>query len=544
MKVKPGKRCWVWLIWRSTARPEEARMEQLSELDASLLYLEHEDCPLHTGGVYLFEAPEGTDPLTFDQLREHLASRIQSTRRFRQRIVEVPFNLDHPYWADDPNFNLDNHLIQVTLDQPVTLDALLPLAEARQTQRLERDRPLWDVVFVDSHADGNRHTGLIVRTHQAIINGATGEELMTYLLDFTPESRRPARKEAWQPAPLPSRTRLLGQAYANALNTPARLAGMARDTVASAVHSVLMQRLKDLPLPFNLFTAPKTAFNQPVTAARALDTAILPLERLKRIKAALPPANLNDVLLSIVAEVAREELRAQGEQPTAPLTAMSPVSVRSKRLESPTGSQLTALIVSLDTHIDDMAERTLSIHGHAQASEIYSQAIAAARLTHLVPSALMGLAARVYSEFQLAQKHRPLFNLPVTNIPGPTRPLYLLGQPLVQQVACAPLYDGLASAFVFVSDASKVTLSVTWCPDTVHFEQPLQSRVDTALARLEASLQHQDADALWQEVQSRHASLTSAGWFDDLSRLFTNLLDVPQLRKLYERARSALNSAD
>lgn len=519
-------------------------MEQMTELDASLLYLEHDGSPLHTGGVYLFEAPEGTPTLTFEQVRAHIADRIQSSRRFRQRVVEVPFNLDHPYWADDPNFNLDNHLIQVTLDQPVTLDTLLPLAEARQSQRLDRDRPLWDVVFVDSRAADNQCTGLIVRTHQAIINGATGEELMSYLLDFSAEVRRPPRREPWQPAPLPSRTRLLGQAYTNALSTPTRLAGMARETLASAVHSTLMQRLQDLPLPFNLFTTPVTPFNQPITAARALDTATLPLERLKRIKAALPPANLNDVLLSLVAEIAREELRERGGIPDAPLTAMSPVSVRSKRLESPTGSQLTALVVSLDTHIDDMAERTLSIHAHAQASEIYSQAIAAARLTHLVPSALMGLAARVYSEFQLAQKHRPLFNLPVTNIPGPTRPLYLLGQPLIHQVACAPLYDGLASAFVFVSDARQVTLSLTWCPDAISFQQSLQARVDSALARMEARLENLDADALWQRVQARHASMTSAGWLKDLTRLFTNLLDVPQLRKLYDRARSTLNSAD
>ncbi len=510
-------------------------MEQLSELDASFLYLETESCPMHTGGIYLFETPEDGHPLDWESLRAHVADRIQATRRFRQRIVEVPLNLDHPYWVDDPEFDLDRHLLHLTLDEPVTADTLRPLAEERQSRCLERDKPLWDMVFVDSRHPDSRHTGLIVRTHQAIINGATGEELMTWLLDFTPHPSRKPRKLPWQPRPLPSRVRLLGQAYGNALTTPVRLAGMARDAMASAFYTVLMQRLRNLPLPIRLFSAPETPFNQPVSPTRKLYDTTLPLDRLKAIKKRLAPANLNDVLLALVAEVVRDELLEKGALPEQPLTAMSPVSVRSKRIESPTGSQLSAMVVSLDTHIADPAHRVLSIHANAEASRIYSQAVAAARLTHLVPAALLGLAARVYSEFQLAQKHRPLFNLPVTNIPGPRTPLYLLGHRLVKQIACAPLYDGLACSFVFVSDASQVTLSVTLCPDVVTFSKPLNHRVAEALSRLETAAEQADVEALRAIVAEEQAKAASSGWIEDLSRLFNNLFSPDTLKRLYRR---------
>src|SRR5690606_28076681 len=156
-------------------------MRQLTELDASFLYLESETSPMHIGGLYLFNNRGRESALDFGEFHQHIESRLHLADFFRQRLIEVPLQLDHPYWVDDPDFDLDRHLRHVTLEQPGDEPALLELAASLLTDLLPRDRPLWEITFIDglsAREDAPSPFAILVKVHHAAIDAATGEEVM------------------------------------------------------------------------------------------------------------------------------------------------------------------------------------------------------------------------------------------------------------------------------------------------------------------------------------------------------------------------------
>jgi len=504
-------------------------MRQLSELDASFLYLESESTPMHMGGIYLFDNSSREEPLTYEEFHQYIESRLHLADFFRQRLVEVPLKLDHPYWVDDPEFDLHRHLRHITLEAPGNEQQLLDLAASLLAQPLPRDRPLWEINYVDGLApspEAKTPFAMIVKVHHAAIDAVTGDDVMGALLDFSPQIRKLAPpKKPWQPAPLPSRARLLGNAYSSALNTPFRLANLAKDTVAGAFYALLLQRLKNLNLPPALFSAPNTPLNQAVSPDRVLGYSEFPLERFRQLKYQHPGITLNDLVMAVCAEALCQYLGEQGQLPAQPLIAMAPISVRSKNLLSPTGKQMSVMLLSLATNEADPAVRLKRIHENAVASKIYSQAISATRLTQLIPSTMIGLSARIYTEFQLAQRHKPLFNLPITNVPGPQMPLYLGGAKLVRQFGSAPLFDGIGLVFTVISYNSKLTVSVTSCPRILQDMDQFMAYLPRALDRIEDALRDVDLDAIPPAAENEASSMRLGGWIKDVVALFTDLFN-------------------
>jgi len=515
-------------------------MRQLTELDASFLYLESENSPMHMGGLYLFDNSDREKPLDFEEFRRYIESRLHLADFFRQRLIEVPLHLDHPYWVDDPDFDLDRHLRHVTLEKPGDEPALLELAASLLAEPLPRDRPLWEISFIDGLAareDAPSSFAILVKVHHAAIDAATGEEVMGALLEFSPTPRSLIPPQPWRPKPLPSKARLLGGAYGSALNTPFRLASLAKDTLASAFYAVLVQRLRKLKLPPALFSAPRTLFNLPIGRERVIGYVEFPLERFRKLKKAHSELTVNDLVLATCAEALSSYLASHGRLPRRPLIAMSPISVRSKNLRSPTGKQLSAMLISLATDEPDLARRLKKIHDNAVASKIYGQAISAARLRELIPSSMVGLSARIYTEFQLAQRHRPLFNLPITNVPGPQIPLYLNGAKLIRQIGTAPLFDGLGLVLVIVSYNSKITISVTSSPSVLTDMDNFLARFPEALENMEKALDGVDLASLPETEagggQTLNRPATLGGAITDMVSLFSNLFE--SLRHRSER---------
>ncbi|ABC32595.1 predicted membrane-associated, metal-dependent hydrolase [Hahella chejuensis KCTC 2396] len=505
-------------------------MQQLSELDASFLYLETESAPMHIGGVYILDSSEQSGELSFEAFRQHIESRLPAARQFRQRLVEVPLKLGHPYWVDDPDFDISNHLRHAHLPSPGAEAQLLQLTSAILAEPLNRERPLWEITLVDGYQQSDtREPGcraLIVKIHHSVINGATGEELMSALLDFSPEpSKRPLPQQAWNPNPLPSKARLIGNVYGSALNTPFRLANMAKDAAASAFYTLLVQRLHRLALPPALFSAPPTSFNRAIGKERSLGYFACDLDRLKQLKKHHEDITLNDVVMTLCSEVLTRYLHSLNENVERPLIAVSPISVRSKRIDSPTGSQLSAMLISLATNEPNLAIRLKSIHDNATSSQIYGQAISAARLTQLIPSSMLGLSARIYTEFQLAQRHKPLFNIPITNIPGPQTPLYFNGTKVTRQLGSAPLFDGLGLSIVVVSYNGEVTFTLTSNPKTISSPEELTKHFESAITQLEKDLTHTDLDALEATLESNKQRPPNilAALLGDITALFSNL---------------------
>lgn len=465
-------------------------MRQLSELDASFLYLESENAPMHIGSIYLFDASERETPLAFSTFVAYLRSRLHVVPVFRQRLKEIPLRLGRPYWIDDSNFSIERHLAYVSLGENSREANLMTLASKILEEPLKRDRPLWHITFVDGFRLGGEKEGkagfaLIVKLHHAAIDAFSGEEIIGNLLEYTPEPQPINPPRPWQPRPEPSEERVMIQAGANMLRTPWRVTSLAASAMEAAARGLLQKQLRKIPLPFPLFSAPKSPLNQQITANRQIVAASVELSRLKAIKASLGDVTLNDVVLGLCAETLKRYLGAQRAATDGSLIAMTPLSVRSNTLRSTTGNQLSAMLLDLATNEQNPARRVRKIHWNAVASEPYREAIAAERLTELLPSTMLALSARLYSELQIAQRYQPVFNLSITNVPGPQVPLYLQGARLEQQHNAAPLFDSMGLVIVAVSYQGRLTLNFTLCPDVVTHGESLRTHVCESLTAIE-----------------------------------------------------------
>ncbi len=474
-------------------------MRQLSELDASFLYLESETTPMHIGGVYLFDASERETPLAFSTFVAYLRSRLHVVPVFRQRLKEIPLRLGRPYWIDDPDFSIERHLAYVNLGEHGRKASLMTLASKILEEPLKRDRPLWHITFVDGFKLDEEDAGsagfaLIVKLHHAAIDAFSGEEIIGKLLEYTPEPRSITPPRPWHPRPEPSEERVMLQAGANILRTPLQFTSLAVNAAEATARGLIQKQLRKLPLPLPLFSAPHSPFNRQITANRQIIAASVQLSRLKTIKASLGDVTLNDVVLGLCAETLRRYLISEGADASKSLVAMTPISVRSNSLRRATGNQMSAMLLDLATNEPNPAQRIRRIHWNAVASEPYREAIAADRLTELLPSTMLALSARLYSELQIAQRYQPVFNLPITNVPGPQVPLYLQGARLVQQYNTAPLFDSMGLVIVAVSYEGRLTLNFTTCPDVVANGDSLQAHVAESLDAIEEAMQRLGAD--------------------------------------------------
>ncbi|HLV76883.1 MAG TPA: wax ester/triacylglycerol synthase family O-acyltransferase [Marinobacter sp.] len=468
-------------------------MRQLSELDASFLYLESETTPMHIGGVYLFDASGLQYPLAFSTFVAYLRSRLHVVPLFRQKLKEIPLRLGRPYWVDDTEFSIQRHLAYVNLGENGQLSSLVSLASSILEEPLKRDRPLWHITFVDGFRlagkDGEKEGfALIVKLHHAAIDAFSGEEIMAMLLEYTPRPNPILPPRPWQPRPEPSEERVFLQAGINMIKAPMQMASLAYSAAEVTTRGLVQKQLRRLPLPFPLFSAPHSPFNRQITARRQLISAHVDLPRLKAIKANLGDVTLNDVVLGLCAEILRRYLAERGDHTDRSLVAMTPISVRSSSLRRATGNQMSAMWLDLATTEGNPAVRIRRIHRNAVDSEPYREAIAADRLTELLPSTLLALSARLYSESLVARRYQPLFNLPITNVPGPQIPLYLQGARLVQQFNSAPLFDTMGLVIVAVSYEGRLTLNFTLCPDVVPDGERFARLTEASLASIEQAV--------------------------------------------------------
>ncbi|MFV8572606.1 WS/DGAT/MGAT family O-acyltransferase [Marinobacter sp. SBS5] len=505
-------------------------MQQLSELDASFLYLESETTPMHIGGVYLFDASGLETPVSYATFVNYLCSRLHVAPIFRQKLKEIPLRLGRPYWVDDAEFSIERHLAYVSLGESGKQTCINALAAKILEEPLKRDRPLWHITFVDGFKldtpEGDKDGfALIVKLHHASIDAFSGEEIMGKLLEYSPVPREINPPRPWQPQPEPSEERVFLQAGANILKAPMQFASLAYNTAEATARGLIQKQIHKLPLPASLFTAPHSPFNRQITGNRNIVSASVDLARLKTIKAQLGDVTLNDVVLGICAETLNRYLITQGAKATKSLVAMTPISVRSSSLRHATGNQMSAMLLNLATNEADPALRIRHIHRNAVETEPYREAIAADRLTELLPSTLLALSARLYSEFRVAQRYQPLFNLPITNVPGPQVPMYLQGAKLVQQHNSAPLFDSMGLVIVAVSYEGMVTLNFTLCPDVVPGGESLEGLVHDSLEAIEMR-----AEAAGEAIIDDEASLNSKGLTNEIFSYLEGLLKKRPLR--------------
>jgi WS/DGAT/MGAT family acyltransferase len=416
-------------------------MERLSGLDATFLYLETDAGHMHVAMVGIYDVSTMRDGYSFERLKQHIAERLHVVPPFRRRLVEVPFQFHHPVWIEDPDFDLDYHVRRVTCPAPGGRRELGAVAGEIASVPLDRSRPLWEAWVVE----GLKHDRVwfIVKVHHAAIDGASGAEIMTALYDLSPDAA-PVEPVELPTEHVPNEVELLSYAAVSKLRRARDVVPLVTRTVGSVttlVRNILDDDTKHGGVPL---TAPRTPFNQSIGPRRSVAFARVPLDETKAIKEALD-VKVNDVVLELCSATLRRYLQLHDALPEDPLLAVCPVSVRIEDEQGTGGNKVSAMFASLATDVDDPEARLHAICESTEGAKEDHNAIGARTLTDWAEWAAprtFGLASRLYSSMNLANSHRPIHNLVISNVPGPPFPLYLAGAELVAAYPMGPIMDG------------------------------------------------------------------------------------------------------
>lgn len=457
-----------------------ANRDRLTGLDASFLHLEHGDeIHMHVASCMVFEGP----PPTHDELVAHVEARLHLVPRYRQRLAFVPFGQGRPVWVDDPHFNTRYHVQHHALPPPGSDEQLKHLTGRCFSQRLDRNKPLWELWLVEGLRDGR--FAILGKTHHALVDGISGVDITTVLFDVTQEpAPTPVPEQPWVPRPLPSSAQLLADALLERVTIPAEIARGVR-SVVSRPRRVAKELLGDLSA-VGSFTvpgarsAPPSPLNVPIGPHRRFTWCEAELDRVKGIKNALG-GTVNDVVLATVAGGLGRYLRAHGH-PTMDLTlrAMIPVSVRSDEQRGALGNQVAAVWASLPVGETDPVEQLQLVRGEMEGLKESHQAVGARLLTELTgfaPPTVMAQAARL-------QARQRYFNLVVTNVPGPQFPLYVLGRRMQAIYPMVPLAQRLALGIAIMSYDGTLAFGLNADYDVLPDVELLATQLDDALEEL------------------------------------------------------------
>ncbi|WP_067452740.1 WS/DGAT/MGAT family O-acyltransferase [Actinomadura macra] len=457
-------------------------MSQLTTVDAAFLNAETGTTLAHIAGLGVLDAaccPGGR--LTAGQVAELIGARAHlAPRPLRQRLVQVPLGLDHPYWEDDPDFDPARHVYEVELPPPGDESQLADMVALLHEQPLDRSRPLWEMAVIQG-LEGGR-TAIYVKVHHAAVDGVMAAETLAALLDLSPEPRDLPADEA-TPARAPGTANMVGAGLLKAVTHPVRTAlSMARTAphmdeipgvsslpgvglVSSVVQGALGR--EDVPRGPRL-SAPPTPFNRPIGPHRAVACGRLPLAQIKEIRRALG-GSVNDVVMALCATALRQWLDKRGDLPDGPLVAGVPVSLR-RGVTSGEGNQVSIMTAPLATHVPDPADRYATVRRDMDLVKrrfATSSGAWVRELSGLVPAPLAGPATRLALHAAPSLALRPL-NLVVSNVPGPQFPLYLCGARVLAYYPLSLVTDlsGGLNITVFSYDGT-MDVGIVTCRDLV-----------------------------------------------------------------------------
>ena len=411
-------------------------VERLTRLDASFLYLEEPDTPMHVGGVLILEAPPGG----VDALAALVEARLPLVPRYRQRVAEVPGHLANPVWVDDPDFDISYHLRRNGLPRPGTEAQLLDLVSRLASRPLHRRRPLWEMYLVDGLSHGR--VAVITKTHPALVDGLSAIDIGQVLLDVEPDATAPEQAE-WHPQRLPSGAQLVWEALDEYARRPSAIV----DTALGAVTDVRSTAARLTGVAGGLLrtarktmlAAPPTPLNTTVGRQRRVAVARADLDDVKKVRKAYG-GTVNDVLLNIVAGALREWLLSRGEPVVGgtSVRALVPVSMQDEEAEA--ANRVSSYLVDLPVGEPNPRVRLARLSYAMRGIGLHGQSVGAdslIALTGFAPPTLHALGARAARGLS-----RRLFNLVITNVPGPQVPLYAAGSRMLEVFPVVPLARG------------------------------------------------------------------------------------------------------
>ena len=464
-------------------------MRRLKGQDAAFWYGETASWHMHVGAVCTVDTSDAPE-FSFDRVRELLIERIHLIPQFRWRAVETPLHIDRPVWIEDDEFDIDFHIRRVGVPAPGTDAELRGLTGHLMSYQLNRQRPLWEIWFIDG-LQGDR-VAMLLKTHHAIIDGVSGAGLAEILFDVTREPRHV------EPGPPPdsagaavSGWELFARGvYHSLLGGPVRTAKLAITAARQGAAIPSQLRAADRP-PMPMVDSPRVPWSGDVTPHRSWGSARVELERIKAVKNAAG-VRINDVVLSLCAGAMRNYLFARDALPDKPLVVSVPVSLRTEADAAEVGNKVGNMFVAVATNVDDPLERLTTIFSNTKSAKEIQQASSARSLigiTEAMPPAFIGLAARAASSWGLGLGigATPI-NAVVSNVPGPTIPLYVAGGSMESMIPLGPLLLGVGLNITAFSYLGSIDFGLQTCPELIPEIDELAAGIPAELTALEQAL--------------------------------------------------------
>jgi WS/DGAT/MGAT family acyltransferase len=416
-------------------------MQQLTGLDAAFLAMETSSVFGHVGSICVLDPTTAPEPLTLERLTTMIEGRLHLLPPFRRRLVTVPLGLDQPYWIEDPGFDIEYHVRELALPAPGDDKQLAEQAARLHARPLDRTRPLWELYLIHGLQGGRM--AVYSKVHHAAIDGVSGSELLTAVLDTTPEGRT-VEQVPWHPEKDPAVLEVLARSAASLAGHPLRAARLTYGLLRSVpTLAMSLRRDKDVVLPSAGLRAPATPFNKAISPHRRWAFRTLALEDLKQVKNSCG-GTVNDVVMALSTAALRRWLIDHDALPEGPLVAAVPVSIRTAEEKSANGNKVSTMIAALPTHLADPLERLHACSAAMQAAKEQHGALPATLLsdvTQFAMPALAGQAARLAARVRLLERVNP-FNLFISNVPGPNIALYYAGARLLGYYPLSAIADG------------------------------------------------------------------------------------------------------
>ena len=467
----------------------QAHKDRLTAVDAAFLHQEKQASHMHVGALVIFDgpAPERED------LAAHIEARLRLVPRYRQKLAFPRLEMGRPFWVDDPSFNLDYHVRHTALPKPGSDAQLRQLVGRIFSQRLDRSKPLWEL-WLAQGLEGGRFA-VISKTHHALVDGVSGVDIATVLFDLQPTPAEIEGEDPWSPAPEPSDADLVAEGIKGLVRTPLDLAGRAIGAAGRPGHTLgqLREAAEGVGevVWAGMNPAPDVPLNVEIGPHRRIWWVQSRLADFKEVKNALG-GTVNDAVLAVVAGALGRWLGTRGVRTQGmELRALVPVSIRAQDEHGALGNRIAAMRGPLPVYAADPVERLAIVRdgmGHLKESKQALGAEVIAGLQDFAPPTLLAQASRLNFSTRL-------FNLIVTNVPGPQFPLYLLGREMEEIVPIAFLPENHALAIAIMSYNGRIDFGLLADYDTMDDVELIADGIQEAIAELlDAAQRHEERE--------------------------------------------------
>ena len=439
-------------------------IQQISGSDATFLYAESPSSPMHIATLTIMEGS-----IEFDDFKAIVASKLHLIPKFRKRLLNVPLNLDYPYWVDDPNFDIDLHINRLRLPKPANWKTLREMTSSIFSSPLDLRRPLWSIDFIEGLDEVSQvpkgSVAIVSKVHHVMIDGSSGVGIMGILFDKSSDDKDKEipKPKPFEPDALPDEINLLLKSSQTFLKDPLKIPKLLGETAFSFLKGNIKSQINLKKPRKKTYSTPNTIFNNSVSPKRTWGTAILSFDRINTLRKIMN-VSINDIILAICAGGIRRYLSEKEKLPIQPLVANVPISIRVKGEKQEMNNQISNMLVRIATHIKDPIDRLEYIQEQTNMGKTRHKAVGAKALSKMadaVPFGLANLAAGLYSKYNIKEFHRPPFNVTITNVPGPKGPLYLRGHKILSIFGLTPVLDGFGLIIAAFSYNGLVSLTTT-----------------------------------------------------------------------------------